>query len=231
MPDPRSRRGTRLLARALARALATAIAAALGVTAVSTCATRNYTYYLIDPEPQQHQTLEAQDNMQRPFAFGTSTVMRVSWNDGDVLTQVDVPMLSSGQRIVVEHARAGAGVQTIPATRLVAPPPTPADKSLVEAYRARGLRVDESAPDVSVVRARERVQEALKDGNFSVALEWVELVLARFPSHPEFLRAKASILLMMGEKAKAIEIYEKAESVESDPAVRRKLDELQSTSP
>jgi hypothetical protein len=32
---------------------------------------------------------------------------------------------------------------------------------------------------------------------------------------------------MMGEREKAIEIYEKAENVESDPAVRKKLEELQ----
>ena len=32
--------------------------------------------------------------------------MRVRWNDGAVLTEVDIPMLSSGQRIVVEHGRA-----------------------------------------------------------------------------------------------------------------------------
>jgi tetratricopeptide (TPR) repeat protein len=80
---------------------------------------------------------------------------------------------------------------------------------------------------VSILRARENVQAAVKGGNFAVALEWVEMVLARYPSHPEFLRAKASILLMMGEKTKAIEIYEQAEEIESDPAVRKKLEELQ----
>ncbi len=53
------------------------------------------------------------------------------------------------------------------------------------------------------------------------------MVLARYPSHPEFLRAQASILLLMGERDKAIEIYERAEEVESDPAVQRKLEELQ----
>jgi tetratricopeptide (TPR) repeat protein len=110
----------------------------------------------------------------------------------------------------------------------VPPPPTPADRALVEAYRGRGLRIDEGTPDVSLVRARAGVQESIKGGNYALALEWVELVLARYPSHPEFLRAKASILLMMGEKQQAITIYEKAETIESDPAVRQKLDELQS---
>lgn len=191
------------------------------------CASRNYTYYLVDPEPTQHPSLEEEDTLQRPFAFGSTTVMKVRWNDGDVLTEVDVPMVSSGQRIVIEHG-AGGPVKAIPVSRIVPPPPTPADAALVEAYRARGLRIDESAADVSIVRARAAVHEAIKSGNYSVALEWVSLVLLRYPSHPEFMRAKASILLMMGERQKAIETYEKAEEIESDPAVRKKLDELQS---
>jgi rubrerythrin len=34
--------------------------------------------------------------------------------------------------------------------------------------------------------------------------------------------------LLLGEKEKAIEIYEQAEEIESDPAVRKKLEELSS---
>jgi tetratricopeptide (TPR) repeat protein len=66
----------------------------------------------------------------------------------------------------------------------------------------------------------------MKTGNYQLALEWCELVLARYPSHPETLRAKGSILLLLGEKDKAIEIYQQAEEIESDPAVRKKLEEL-----
>jgi tetratricopeptide (TPR) repeat protein len=152
--------------------------------------------------------------------------MKVRWNDGDVITEVDVPMVSSGQRIVIEHSGTAAGIKTLPATRLVPPPPTPADQALVEAYRARGLRIDEGKADVSLVKARAGIQDSIRQGNYALALEWAELVLGRYPSHPEFLRAKASILLMMGEKQQAIVVYEKAESIESDPEVRAKLDEL-----
>ena len=201
------------------------------VVSAAGCASRNYTYYLVEPERQEQRTLTEEDTLQRPFVFGSSTVMKVRWNNGDVLTEVDVPMLSSGQRIVIEHSQAKTGVTTLPASRLVPPPPTVADKGLVDAYRARGLRIEEGAAELSIVRARGSVQEAIRGGNYSLALEWVELVLARYPSHPEFLRAKASILLMMGERAQAIVTYEKAESIESDPAVRQKLDELQATEP
>lgn len=193
----------------------------------SGCMARNYTYYLIEPPPKKHPALQDEGTLIKPFGFGSTTAMKVRWNDGNILTEVDIPMLATGQRIVVEHGAASRDVKTIPTQRVVGPPPTPADKTLVEAYRARGLKIDTAAPEVSLVRVRALVQEALRTGNHAVALEWCETVLARYPSHPEFLRAKASLLLMMGEREKAIEIYELAEGVESDPAVRKKLEELQ----
>lgn len=196
------------------------------------CASRNYTYYLVEPEPQRNPTLTEDETLQRPFTMGSNTVMKVRWNDGDVMTEVDIPMVSTGQRVVIEHGEGGGTpVEKIPTTRLVPPPPTAADKALVEAYRSRGLRVDDGGPDVSIAQANVRMKKAIEAGNYELGLEWAELVLARYPSHPQFLRAKASLLLMLGERAKAIEIYEKAEAVQSDPAVRKKLEELQATEP
>jgi tetratricopeptide (TPR) repeat protein len=193
----------------------------------SACAARNYTYYLIDPPPQKNPALREDGTLLRPFAFGSTTVMKVRWNDGNLMTEVDVPMLASGQRIVIEHGAGASNVKTIPATRVVPPPPTRADTALIEAYRERGLAIDESAPEVSITRARTLMQEAIKAGDYQLALEWCEAVLARYRSHPEFLRAKASVLLLMGEREKAIQVYEQAEEVESDPGVRKKLEELQ----
>ena len=191
------------------------------------CVSRSYTHYLIDPAPAVNDALLEEEGTQlRPFGFGSTTAMKVSWNDGDVITEVEIPMLASGQRIVIEHSKDATGVPTIPATRLVPPPPTVADTSLDEAYRERGLRVNPDAPEVSITTARTRMQKALADGNPELALEWAELVLARYPSHPETLRAKGSILLLLGEREKAITVYEAVEEIESDPTVRRKLDEL-----
>ncbi len=191
------------------------------------CAARNYTYYLVEPPAPKHQALKEEGTLVRPFGFGSTTVMKVKWNDGNMITEVDVPMLATGQRIVIEHGAGSKDVKTIPQTRLVPPPPTKADDALVEAYRARGLRIDDSAPEVSIIRARALMQEATKAGNYALALEWCETVLQRYKGHPEFLRAKASLLLMMGEREKAIEVYEQVESIESDPNVRKKLEELQ----
>jgi tetratricopeptide (TPR) repeat protein len=201
---------------------------ALALPLFSACAARNYTYYLLDPPLQKHPALTNQEGtLTRPFGFGSTTVMKVRWNDGNLITEVDVPVLTTGQRIVIEHGAGNSNVKTIPVTRVVPPPPNRADTALIEAYRSRGLRIDEGAPEVSITRARTLMQDAIKGGNYQMALEWCETVLQRYKSHPEFLRAKASLLLMMGERDKAIEIYELAEAVESDPAVRKKLEELQ----
>lgn len=191
------------------------------------CQAHNYSHYVLPPPPKKSEAVREDDNLARPFTYGTTTAMKVRWNDGNMVTEVDIPMLASGQRIVIEHASGSSDVRTLPASRLVPPPPTRADDTLTQAYRARGLRVDESAPEISIVRVRGLLQQAVKAGNYSLGLEWCEAVLARYPSHPEFLRAKASLLLMMGEREKAIETYEKAEAVESEPSVRKTLEELQ----
>ena len=191
------------------------------------CSARNYTHYLIEPAPQKNQALVEEGTLLRPYAFGSTTMMKVTWNNGDVITEVQIPMLASGQRIIVEHSDTSDAVKTLPATRLVPPKPSIADKALVEAYRARGLRVNEEAPDVSVTRARTEMEAGIKAGNYQLALEWCEMVLGRYPSNPGFLRAKGSILLLMGEREKAIEVYEKVEEIESDPQVRKQLEELQ----
>lgn len=191
------------------------------------CASRNYTHYLIEPAPATNPALEEEEGtLLRPAGFGSTTAMKVRWNDGNVITEVEIPMLASGQRIVIEHTASATDVETIPATRLVPPPPSAADKTLDDAYRQRGLRVNPDAPEVSITRARSLMQEAISAGNYQLALEWCELLLARYPSHPETLRAKGSILLLLGEREKAIEVYEEVEEIESDPKVRKQLEEL-----
>ncbi|MGK0359487.1 MAG: hypothetical protein ACI9U2_001789 [Bradymonadia bacterium] len=191
------------------------------------CASRNYTHYLIEPAPQKNPVLvEEEGTLVRPFGFGSTTVMKVRWNNGKMLTEVDIPMLASGQRIVIQHAETSGDVKTIPATTVVPPMPSLADKPLVEAYKARGLRVNPDPPDVSIAKSRTLMQQAMRNGNYQMGLEYCELVLARYPSHPEFMRAKGSILYLMGEREKAIEVYETVEEIESDPQVRKMLETL-----
>jgi hypothetical protein len=192
------------------------------------CASRNYTHYLIEPAPATSPLLEEEEGTQvRPMGFGSTTAMHVRWNDGDIITEVQIPMLASGQRIVIEHTAAATDIETIPATRLVPPIPTVADETLDAAYRERGLQVNPEAPEVSITRARAKMQDASREGNYDLALEWCALILSRYPAHPETLRAKGSILLMLGEREKAIEVYEEVEEIETDPDVREQLEQLQ----
>lgn len=194
---------------------------------VMACASRSYTHYLIEPPPQRNIALKEEGTLMRPFGFGSTTVMKVRWNSGNIMTEVDLPLLASGQRIIIEHGVGSSQVKTLPATSVIPPPPGLADQVLIEAYRERGLKITEDAPDVSITKTRTLMQDAIRSGNYQLALEWCEIVLARYKSHPEFLRAKASVLLLMGEKEKAISVYEQAEEIESDPTVRKKLEELQ----
>ena len=60
-----------------------------------------------------------------------------------------------------------------------------------------------------------------------MATEMNDFATAHPRSQALYERAKGSLLVMMGERQKAIEVYEKAEAVESDPNVRKKLEELQ----
>jgi|GEM_PF-537533 len=203
---------------------------------LSACASRNYANFLLDEPIEKNESLAENGPPLKPEVFANQGVMKVRWNDGVTFTEVDVPLLASGQRIVVEHggavsqsgqpASASGGKAENRPRSVVAPPPTEADRSLSEAYKERGLKENPQAPDVSLSRTRALMNDAIRSGNYSLALEYAESVLARYPSHPEFLRAKGSILLLVGERDKAIEIYEKAEEVESDPKVKAKLQQL-----
>ena len=77
------------------------------------CAARSYTHYLIEPEPALNDALVEEEGTQlRPMGFGSTTAMTVRWNDGDVLTEVQIPMLAAGQRIVIAHTEGATDVDT-----------------------------------------------------------------------------------------------------------------------
>jgi tetratricopeptide (TPR) repeat protein len=190
------------------------------------CTSRSYTNYLVDTPVRKSEALTESGTPIKPYAQQkATTLMKVRWNDGQVFTEVEIPLIASGERVFVEH---GQGVKkgNIPPSRIVPPPPVAADKTLADAYRSKGLKEDSSKPEVSISRTRMLMKDALANGNYALALEYSELVLGRYPAHPEFLRAKGSILLLMGEKEKAIEVYEQAEEIESDKQVKKKLEEL-----
>lgn len=200
------------------------LAGLLSFCVLFSCTSRNYTNYLVNDAVEVNEAVEVKDPPLNPYKYGASTPMIVRWNDGVTLTEVQIPILASGQRVVVQHG----GATQIGGEQAVLPPtPVPADGTLSQAYREKGLKENAEQPDVSISRSQVLVQDAIAGGNYALALQYIEAVLQRYPSHPVFLRAKGSVLLLMGEREKAIEYYEQAEEIETDPLVRQKLRELQ----
>ncbi len=195
----------------------------------SSCTSRSYTHYLIDDPVFVNESIEIKEPPLAPYRYESKTPMIVRWNNGTLLTEVEVPLLTSAQRIVVQHDGGAQGSKVSPGSAVLPPQPTLADETLAEAYREKGLKENKDVPDVSLSKSQQLVQDAIAGGNYALALQYIQAVLDRYPSHPIFLRAKGSVLLLMGEREKAIELYEQAEEIESDPLVRQKLKELQET--
>ncbi|WP_141733982.1 tetratricopeptide repeat protein [Oligoflexus tunisiensis] len=187
-----------------------------------------YSHYLLDP-----QVIIPEDVVERPekaelSRSGSDRTVKSRWNDGQTYTEIDIPVLASGQRIVIEHRTDKAGVKK-PGPRIVLPAPSSTDTGhlvMHNAYISKGFQENPKAPEISLSQARIKLDEAVKLNNHGLALQIIERTLDRYPSHPEFLRAKGSVLLLLGEKEKAIETYESAQDLEPDPSVDRKLREL-----
>ncbi|MDQ3235037.1 MAG: tetratricopeptide repeat protein [Pseudobdellovibrionaceae bacterium] len=187
-----------------------------------------YTHYLLDPQVVVPEDMVEKPEQSQLSRTGSDRTVKSRWNDGQTYTEVDIPVLASGQRIIIEH-RADKGSVKKPGPDIILPAPSSTDTShivLHNAYISKGFQENPKSPEVSLSQARIKLDEAIKLNNHGLALQIIEKVLARYPSHPEFLRAKGSVLLLLGEKNKAIETYEQAQDLEPDPSVERKLREL-----
>ncbi len=153
----------------------------------------------------------------------SSQVVHVAFNDGSTRTDVDIPVLTSGQVIVIDQKSRAAGKDI----GLVPLPPTEADKPVVDAYLKTGQPVTKQAPDVSIVKTHAMVQKLVRQGNFALALEYISQVLKRYPNHSESLRIKGSLLLKMGERDAALEAYRKAQSIQPNKRVSNQIEELE----
>lgn len=145
--------------------------------------------------------------------------VKVVYNDGSTMTEVIIPVLSSGQQIVIDHKDRPSRMS------LTAVPPAPAqaDADLEQSYVRQGLRLSEDAQPVSMTKSHEIIRRLAKEGNYGLALEYVEVVLKRYPQHAQSLRTKGSLLLRMGEKEAALRAYEAAQEVEPDSRVEREI--------
>lgn len=196
--------------------------ALLTLTLASGCASgREFWTYVIEP-PVDKTVARPMGTAPSPGVVSPHTI-RVSYSDGGTSTDVQVPVLSTGQQIVIDHKSrpSSEAVQLAPLA------PNSADKSLEEAYLKSGKAISQKAAPVSISRTQATVKKLVKQGNLSLALEYVEQLLQRYPLHAESLRTKGSILLKMGEREAALESYRKAEEVAPDAEVRKQILELE----
>jgi tetratricopeptide (TPR) repeat protein len=188
-----------------------------------------YTYYLLDPKVSIPDSLT--DQGEKDISTDTTSndrVVKTRWNDGKTYNEIDIPIIASGQRIIIEHeAKKPDSKNNGP--DIVVPAPSASDTShkvMHNAYLSKGFAENTKSPEVSLSQGRTMLDEAIRARNYALALQIVEKILSRYPSHAEFMRSKGSILLLLGEKSKALETYEAAQDIEFDPSVERKLKEL-----
>jgi hypothetical protein len=205
----------------LRKALITSLAVGVALVLSGCASGREFWTYVVEP-PVEKPIAREQGTTPSPGVVSPHTI-RVSYSDGGTATDVQIPVLNSGQQIVIDHKNRAASE----AVHLAPLAPASADKSVEEAYVRSGKSVSQKAQPVSITKTQGLVKKLVKQGNLSLALEYVEQLLQRYPQHVESLRTKGSILLKMGEREAALESYRKAEEIEPDTQVRSQIQELE----
>ncbi len=151
-------------------------------------------------------------------------VVRVVYSDGSAQTEVFIPILMSGQQILIDQksSQSPVGLALVPYA------PTPADKTLEESYLKSGYSMNAKASPVSILKTQEMIRKFLKSGDYSIALQYAEQILGRYPNHVETLRTKGSLLLKIGERDGALETYRKAQEIEPNTQVGEQIKKLES---
>jgi hypothetical protein len=184
--------------------------------------TREFWRYVVEDGVEKPTSEREMGVRDQPRVLSPHNV-KVVYSDGSVSTEVLIPILSSGQQILIAH-----NGNLSPQALSVAPlPPTAADKSLEEAYVKSGQPVRQEQRAVSIIKTHERVQMLVKEGNYALALQYIEQLLKRYPNHAKSLRTKGSLLLKMGEREAALKAYFKAQEVEPDSRVEEQIQRIE----
>ncbi len=189
--------------------------------AASGCnSTREFWRYVVESDVEKPMRQAGTEDAPRQLSPHN---VKVVYNDGSTSTEVLIPVLSSGQQIVIDHKS-----RSSPNALSVVPlPPSDADKSVEESYVKSGGPVSQKSPPVSLVKTHERIRELVKEGNYALALEFAEQLLKRYPNHAKTLRTKGSLLLQMGEREAALKTYQQAQEVEPDARVDEQIRALE----
>lgn len=192
----------------------------LGLLVTGCASGREFWTYVVEP-PVEKPTRREQGTVSG--APASPQVIRVNYSDGRTSTEVQVPVISSGQQVIIDQK----GRPASEAVNLAPLAPTEADRTLDDNYVKSGKTVSAKAAPVSIVRTQAMVKKLVKAGNYSLALEYLEQLLQRYPEHVESLRAKGSILLRMGERDAALETYRRAQEIEPDARVEQQIRTLE----
>ena len=190
---------------------------------LTACASgREFWTYVVEPPVEK--TVAREKGTPLPHQQPSSPqVIKVTYSDGSTSTEVLVPVVNTGQQVIIDQK----GRSAKSAVNLVPLAPSDADKSLEENYVKSGKTLVQKSQPVSIVKTQAMIKKLVKQGNYSVALEFVDQLLQRYPQHVESLRAKGSILLKMGEREGALEAYRKAQEIEPNPQVRKQIESLE----
>jgi hypothetical protein len=188
----------------------------------SCTSTREFWRYVVEDEVDKPMAAREEGTPDEPRGMSPHHV-KVVYNDGSTATEVLIPVLSSGQQILIDHKS-----QTSPKSLSLTPlPPAQADASVEEAYVKGGHSVDEKSPPVSLVKTHERIRELVKEGNYALALQFADQLLARYPNHLKTLQAKGSLLLRMGEREAALQAYYRAQEIDADDRVAKQIENIE----
>lgn len=148
--------------------------------------------------------------------------MKVVYNDGATVTEVYVPIISSGQRVYIKHNEKPSkhSVPVIPDV------PTKADETIEDSYVSSGYTINAKSQAISITKTGERIRNLADKGQYERALHYAEQLLTRYPHHVPTLRAKGSLLLKIGENKAALKAYEQAQQLEPDNQVAKQINTL-----
>ncbi len=189
---------------------------------VGACASRKpFWSYLVDKGTSKPEVRDAGEK-DKPRSLSPYNV-KVVYNDGSTSTEVLIPVLTSGQQIVIDHNRK----KSPQALSVVPIPPTAADQTVEESYIKSGQPIRKKAPPVSIIKTHEKIRAEVKRGNYEVALQYAETILRRYPNHVKTLRTKGSLLLKLGERNAAYQTYIKAQEIEPDRRVEKIIRDME----
>jgi tetratricopeptide (TPR) repeat protein len=184
--------------------------------------TREFWRYVVEDDVSKTLPRREEGERDTPKALSPHNV-KVVYNDGAVSTEVLIPILSSGQQILIDHKGRG----NPESLRVVPVPPTSADKSVEDAYLQSGQPVVQKAAPVSIVKTHEKIRDLARQGQYELALQYADQLLARYPNHVKTLRTKGSLLLKIGEREAALKTYYRAQEIEPDAKVAEQISNLE----